>query len=360
MVTRVTTIESRQLQHNLEPEVVQTPQIQSVTIEAARNLSITNNTVPQVAGITPRWLLHFLPWVQVSSGTYRVNRTKVVLKQHPKVTVNNNNGFSTIAPEDLRVIPILSSLAENQALPIANSFQPEHFGLGETPVVQGQASDKFYIVIQGSLEVLTQGDRGENLRVAVLSAGDYFGEGNLFDEVANDTTVRTLTACDVLSISRSSFEQVLSQSPELLEQLRQSIAERSVLESFLNVYGEEKVALTADYQGEAEVPTSYIDYEEEPREYELSIAQSVLRVHTRVTDIYNEPIDQLREQLRLTIEGLKEQQEWEIINNPNFGLLNNVSPLMRVKPRYGPPTPDDLDEMISTDITGISHQVVHR
>lgn len=347
MVTRVTTIESRQLQSSLEPEVAQNPQLQSVTIEAARNLSITNNTVPQVAGITPRWLLHFLPWVQVSSGTYRVNRTKVVLKQHPKVTVNNNNGFSTIAPEDLRVIPMLSILAENQALPIANSFQPEHFGLGETPVVQGQASDKFYIVIQGSLEVLTQGDRGENLRVAVLSAGDYFGEGNLFNDVANDATVRTLTACDVLSISRSSFEQVLSQSPELLEHLRQSIAERSVLESFLNVYGEEKVALTADYQGEAEVPTSYIDYEEEPREYELSIAQSVLRVHTRVTDIYNEPIDQLREQLRLTIEGLKEQQEWEIINNPNFGLLNNVSPLMRVKPRYGPPTPDDLDEMIS-------------
>ncbi len=347
MVTRVTTIESRQLQHNLEPEVAQNPQLQSVTIEAARNLSITNNTVPQVAGITPRWLLHFLPWVQVSSGTYRVNRTKVVLKQHPKVTVNNNNGFSTIAPEDLRVIPILSSLAENQALSIANSFQPEHFGLGETPVVQGQASDKFYIAIQGSLEVLTQGDRGENLRVAVLSAGDYFGEGNLFNETPSEVMVRTLTACDVLSISRSSFEQVVGQSPELLEHLRQSIAERSVLESFLNVYGEEKVALTADYQGEAAVPTSYIDYEEEPREYELSIAQSVLRVHTRVTDIYNEPIDQLREQLRLTIEGLKEQQEWEIINNPNFGLLNNVSPLMRVKPRYGPPTPDDLDEMIS-------------
>ena len=107
------------------------------------------------------------------------------------------------------------------------------------------------------------------------------------------------------------------------------------------------MALTADYEGKADVPTSYIDYEEEPREYDLSIAQSVLRVHTRVTDIYNEPIDRLREQLRLTIEGLKEQQEWEIINNPHYGLLNNVSHLMRVKPRYGPPTPDDLDDTIS-------------
>jgi Phage capsid-like protein/Cyclic nucleotide-binding domain len=348
MVTRVTARESRQLQStSLDPAVAPPQQLQSVSVDSARNLGTTNNTIPQMAGITPRWLLHFLPWVQVSTGTYRVNRTKIVLKQHPKVPVYNNNGFSTIAPEDLRVIPMLSSLAETEALPIANSFQPEHFALGETPMVQGQASDKFYIVIQGSLEVLTEGDRGENLRVAVLSTGDYFGEDNLFNDAPSEATVRTLTACDVLAISRSSFEQVINQSPELLEQLRQSIAERSVLESFLNVYGEEKVALTADYEGEAEVPTSYIDYEEEPREYELSIAQSVLRVHTRVTDIYNEPIDQLREQLRLTIEGLKEQQEWEIINNPHYGLLNNVSPLMRVKPGYGPPTPDDLDDTIS-------------
>jgi Phage capsid-like protein len=73
----------------------------------------------------------------------------------------------------------------------------------------------------------------------------------------------------------------------------------------------------------------------------------VLRVHTRVTDLYNQPINQLREQLRLTVEGIKEQQEWEIINNPSFGLLNVASPLLPVQPRYGAPTPDDLDALLS-------------
>jgi len=131
MVTRVTTRESRQLQSNSLDSAVNQPQpLQSVSVDSARNLGNTNNTIPQMAGITPRWLLHFLPWVQVSTGTYRVNRTKIVLKQYPKVPVYNNNGFSTIAPEDLRVIPILSSLAETEALSIANSFQPEHFALG--------------------------------------------------------------------------------------------------------------------------------------------------------------------------------------------------------------------------------------
>jgi Phage capsid-like protein/Cyclic nucleotide-binding domain len=347
-MTVITTNESRQLQSSVTGEVAQTPQLQqSLSTKAARNLSITNNTVPQVVGVTPRWLLHFLPWVQVQSGTYRVNRTKVVLKPSPKVLINNNNGFSTIAPEELRVIPILAKLAPNEALPIANSFSPEHFALGATPLVEGTASDKLYIVIKGKLEVLTQGDQGTTLRVAVLGAGDYFGENNLFENAPSDVTVRTLTATDVLTITRTAFEQAANQFADLRGRLRQSFAERSRLNSYLNPYGEEKVALTSDYEGETEIPASYIDYESEPREYELSLVQSILKVHTRVSDIYNEPIDQLREQLRLTIEGIKEQQEWEIINNPEFGLLNSVSPFQRVQSRYGPPTPDDLDELLT-------------
>ncbi len=352
MVTRVTTQESRQLQSSQAPDAnaanaAEYRPLQSVTTEAARQLAVTNNTVPQMVGITPRWLLHFLPWVQVTSGTYRVNRTKVVLKHNPKISVNNNNGFSTVAPEDLRVISMLSPLAANEALPIANAFQPEHFAIGATPITVGQTSDKFYIVIQGKLEVLVRGAHGENLRRTVLGAGDYFGEENLYQDTPSDATVRALTDVDVLTISRASFEQITNQFPGLRDRLRQSREERGQMKQFLNKHGEEKIALISDYEGENEVPASYIDYEGDPQEYELSLVQSILRVHTRVSDLYNEPIDQLREQLRLTVEGMKEQQEWEIINNPDFGLLNNVSPLMRLQPRYGPPTPDDLDDMLA-------------
>jgi hypothetical protein len=45
----------------------------SLGTEAARNLA-TTKSVPQMQGITSRWLLRILPWVQVSGGTYRVNR----------------------------------------------------------------------------------------------------------------------------------------------------------------------------------------------------------------------------------------------------------------------------------------------
>ena len=84
-----------------------------------------------------------------------------------------------------------------------------------------------------------------------------------------------------------------------------------------------------------------------PREYPLSVAQTILRIHTRVADLYNDPMNQTEQQLRLTIEELRERQEDEMINNREFGLLYNADLRQRIQTRTGPPTPDDLDEMLA-------------
>jgi len=51
--------------------------------------------------------------------------------------------------------------------------------------------------------------------------------------------------------------------------------------------------------------------------------------------------------LRLTIETIKERQEDELINNKEYGLLNNIVESQRISTRTGAPTPDDLDELIT-------------
>jgi hypothetical protein len=96
-----------------------------------------------------------------------------------------------------------------------------------------------------------------------------------------------------------------------------------------------------------ELPTAEIDYEEHPREYTLSTVTTTLDVQTRISDLYRSPMDQVREQLGVLIEMVKKRQEDELINNPNYGLLNSVAPEMRVSTRDGAPTPDDLDELIA-------------
>jgi hypothetical protein len=98
---------------------------------------------------------------------------------------------------------------------------------------------------------------------------------------------------------------------------------------------------------EVDLPEIYVDYEEKPREYTLNVVTTVLDVQTRISDLYRSPHDQIREQLRLMIEKVKERQENELVNNAEYGLLNNVVPEFHVKTRKGAPTPDDLDELIA-------------
>ena len=98
---------------------------------------------------------------------------------------------------------------------------------------------------------------------------------------------------------------------------------------------------------EKELPQTFVDYEEWGREYRLNAVNTVLDVHTRISDLYSSPHNQIHEQLRLTIETIKERQESELINNAEYGLLNNVAPGFRIQPRNGAPTPDDMDELIS-------------
>jgi hypothetical protein len=101
---------------------------------------------------------------------------------------------------------------------------------------------------------------------------------------------------------------------------------------------------------EKELPQTFVDYQEWGREYRLNAVNTVLDVHTRISDLYSSPHNQIHEQLRLTIETIKERQESELINNAEYGLLNNVAPAQKVQPvkgGTGAPTPDDLDELIS-------------
>jgi hypothetical protein len=113
------------------------------------------------------------------------------------------------------------------------------------------------------------------------------------------------------------------------------------------VVNQESVEVACGTKDEKAIPESFVDYEEKPREYTLCAITTVLDVHTRVSDLYSNPYSQIGEQLRLTIENVKERQESELINNAEYGLLNNVATPQRIKTRKGPPTPDDLDELLA-------------
>src|SRR3954464_9032528 len=210
----------------------------SVTTAVARNLATTTKTSPKMMSITPRWLLSMLPWVHVHGGTYRVNRTKVELSKAERIEVALTNGVAAFPAEALRSVPIFSQVPEPVLAQMANNFKTEEVSLGNKLIVEGEDLSKFFIIAQGQVEVLSKGVHGSNLRIALLTEGEFFGETDLVSEKPSDVTVRTITPCVLLTFSRKDLDSVLSETPTFAEDFKRAIADHIELRSTVNRYGE--------------------------------------------------------------------------------------------------------------------------
>jgi hypothetical protein len=155
------------------------------------------------------------------------------------------------------------------------------------------------------------------------------------------------TAARNLATTTKTPPQMLEITPRWLVQLLQWVPVEAGSYRVNKVKGESPVDMVCSVQGEKELPESFVPYEEKPREYTLSAISTIINVQTRVSDLFSSPMDQVREQLRLAIESVKERQESELINNSEYGLLTNAAATMRIKTRKGAPTPDDFDELIA-------------
>jgi len=150
-----------------------------------------------------------------------------------------------------------------------------------------------------------------------------------------------------LAIATRTVPQLSSISPRWLTHLMSWIPVESGVYRLNKVKDAENVEVDCSARDERALPSTFVDYVENPREYNLSAVNTVLDVHTRVSDLYSKPYNQISEQLRLTIEIVKERQESELINNKDYGLLNSIAPSQHIKTRKGSPTPDDFDDLIA-------------
>nr|WP_026426061.1 family 2B encapsulin nanocompartment shell protein [Actinokineospora inagensis] len=328
---------------------------QSLTTEAARNLATTTKSVPQMQEITSRWLLRVLPWTHVGGGTYRVNqrRSYVVgdgriaidyVVGDGRITVDRADAQPRVVSGDLRELAFLRDFDDEEALSaLGGLFQQEEYAAGDTIVEWGHAADRFLVIAHGRVEQRAAGQYGDETVVGVVTDGEYFDQWGLLEEKIWDFTAKAATAVTVLSLRRADFQGLLERSASIRAHIEEFIASGAHEQGD----GEVPINLAAGHSGEVELPETFVDYEVSPREYELSVAQTVLKVHTRVADLYNQPMDQVEQQLRLTIEALRERQEHELVNNREFGLLHNADPRQRVHARTGAPTPDDLDELLA-------------
>ncbi len=165
------------------------------------------------------------------------------------------------------------------------------------------------------------------MRIALLTEGEFFGETDLVSDKPSDMTVQTITPCVLLTLSRKDLDLALGEEPSLEDDFRRVIDEHVALRSTVNRYGERNIDLVSDLQRTSRFrrPSSIM-----PSIRGNTHCRRCRRwcACTRACRFYTTGRSYQFSWKKDSAHGrgIKERQEWELINNTKFGLLHAADP----------------------------------
>jgi|AP95_1055475.scaffolds.fasta_scaffold08071_4 voltage-gated potassium channel len=105
---------------------------------------------------------------------------------------------------------------------LSTRLQAVVFMPGDVIVRHGDYGRHVYFISSGEVEVLKQ----DGTPIRNLTEGDFFGELALLRNETRTTTVRAVGYCDVYTLDRSDFTQILADYPDFAEHIEEVVEER--------------------------------------------------------------------------------------------------------------------------------------
>jgi CRP-like cAMP-binding protein len=111
-----------------------------------------------------------------------------------------------------RLAETLPRLSPEQVARYLPNFRLIRYESGAAIVRQGEPADMFYILITGRAEVVNHGLNGEDLVLAQLDTGEWFGEMGLLLGSPRNATVRARGDVEVMALDRKNFQALMADS----------------------------------------------------------------------------------------------------------------------------------------------------
>lgn len=101
----------------------------------------------------------------------------------------------------------------------------QQYADGQTIVRQGEMGNCMFVIQQGRVAVVKE-ESGRETRLAVLEAGDFFGEMALFEQETRSATVRALGPARILTVDRRTFLRRVKEDPTLAFEILKHLSQR--------------------------------------------------------------------------------------------------------------------------------------
>jgi CRP-like cAMP-binding protein len=107
-----------------------------------------------------------------------------------------------------------------------SGIKSQHFEPGDLVFSQGDLGDNVYVIQKGECEVIRE-DSGVARQLAVLRAGDYFGEMAVLSDKTRNASIRVLKSMDVLLIPKDDFDKLRESVPAFGDVFRELANKRA-------------------------------------------------------------------------------------------------------------------------------------
>ena len=93
---------------------------------------------------------------------------------------------------------------------------------------QGDAADSIFYIHKGKVKLTVVSNRGKEAVIAILGAGDFFGEGSLAGQIKRMSTSSAMSRASVARIDKTAAVRVLHEQPVFAELFLQHMLARSI------------------------------------------------------------------------------------------------------------------------------------
>lgn len=115
----------------------------------------------------------------------------------------------------LRQVPVFAGLDEPDLLLIASMAHYKTYPANSLVVIEGEAGDSLYIILEGSAKVLLGNEKGREMILTIEGQGDYFGEIAVLDNEPRSASVMTLSRSRFMVIAGADLRAGIRSRPEI-------------------------------------------------------------------------------------------------------------------------------------------------
>jgi alkyl hydroperoxide reductase subunit AhpC len=102
------------------------------------------------------------------------------------------------------------------------------FAPGDTIVAEGDPAERFYVIAQGEVVISRRSPEGDEIKLARLGRGQFFGEIGILAETRRTATVRAVDDVELLALSWQTFRETLERSDRAARAFSEIAKERIV------------------------------------------------------------------------------------------------------------------------------------